>query len=304
MPSRTALLFIVPMVVGTAVQAVAGNFPVSFFSFPLSGLFGALWVAALVVLYRERRQSWLVGALLSGKATAWSLGLFVAGCLVIGLFPQLRPSEAAARGGVAGMLGCYNFMSSWPFVIMLVLLLSHLGLVTLRGFLSKRPHRWRFLLNHAGVWLALFAGFVGAADGQDTRLLVERDGWNRLSYDRDSRPVYQRESYRLVDFEKETYPDGTPMSYRARVLAAVPGADTVCMHLAVNEPYGIAFGRDVYLSGYDQQSAEPRYCILQIVHQPARWLMQAGIVRAFAGAALLLAGGPVRRRAAERRTAA
>lgn len=32
--------------------------------------------------------------------------------------------------------------------------------------------------------------------------------------------------------------------------------------------------------------------------------MQAGIVMAFAGAALLLAGGPVRRSAAERRTVA
>ena len=39
-------------------------------------------------------------------------------------------------------------------------LLTHLGMITVRRYLLSGKKHWRFILNHAGLWLALFAGFV------------------------------------------------------------------------------------------------------------------------------------------------
>lgn len=84
--------------------------------------------------------------------------LVLAGCLVIGLFPQLSPEDATRKQGLFAMLGCYNFMSSWIFVAGLFSLLTHLGMITVRRCLLSGKKHWRFILNHAGLWLALFAG--------------------------------------------------------------------------------------------------------------------------------------------------
>lgn len=160
---KTNLLFILLLLLSVAAQCVFGNFPFAFFAFPLDAILALLWIALIGYGYKEKRHSEAVRLWLSPQCTCWTLGWFLAGCLVIGLFPQLSAQEAAEKSGLFSRLGCYNFMSSWIFVTGLFGLLTHLGMITVRRFFTPGRNRWRFMLNHAGLWLAIFAGFMGSA---------------------------------------------------------------------------------------------------------------------------------------------
>ena len=113
---KTNLLFILLLLLSVAAQCIFGNFPFAFFAFPLDTILALLWIALIGYGYKEKRHSEAVRLWLSPQCTCWTLGWFLAGCLVIGLFPQLSAQEAAEKSGLFSRLGCYNFMSSWIFV--------------------------------------------------------------------------------------------------------------------------------------------------------------------------------------------
>ena len=157
MKYRAKNLFILLLLLSVVMQCVFGNFPVAFFAFPLDALIALLWIAGMVYAYQENRSSRFVQIWLMPQCTYWTLGWFIASSLVIGLFPQLSSVEAAERSGLLARLGCYHFTTSWIFVAGQFALLTHLGMITLRRGLRPGRNRWRFILNHAGLWLALFA---------------------------------------------------------------------------------------------------------------------------------------------------
>ena len=164
MKFRAKHLFILLLLLSAAIQCAFGDFPFAFFAFPLDALIALFWIAAMAYAYKEKRSSPLVRMWLAPQCTYWTLGWLIAGSLVIGLFPQLPTAEAAERLGLPARLGFYHFTTSWIFVTGLFALLTHLGMVTLRRAFRPGRNRWRFVLNHAGLWLALFAGVVGSAE--------------------------------------------------------------------------------------------------------------------------------------------
>lgn len=160
------------ILLAVAMQLFTGNFPVSFLAFPLNIIFAAIWFLILRTLYKEYKNSGFTRFLCSPQTSALSIGLFIGGCLVIGLLPQLSDTAAKAREGIPALLGCYNFMTGWIFIAILLLLLSNLGMITIHAFQHRKQARWRFVLNHAGLWLALFAGFFGSSDTRTLRIPV------------------------------------------------------------------------------------------------------------------------------------
>lgn len=288
---KTNLLFIALLLLSIVVQCVFGNFPFAFFAFPLDVLLALLWIGGMVYMYKEKRSSQTVRLWISPQCTYWTLGWFLAGCLVIGLFPQLSAQETAEKSGIFSRLGCYNFMSSWIFVTGLFALLTHLGMITLkRGFLPGR-NRWRFVLNHAGLWLALFAGVIGSAEEQTLRIPVFRDSPSNEAYSEQGTKVYLPKALQLTDFTVEHYLNGSPRRFFAEV-----SIDGQPVHLEVNHPYAANWAEDYYLTSYDVQSPQPRYCVVQIVREPLKHLMWLGIVMMLCGSGLLFLAGPDRRR--------
>ena len=49
------------------------------------------------------------------------------------------------------------------------------------------------------------------------------------------------------------------------------------VNLRVNHPFAAGLAEDLYLVSYDTSTPQPRYCIVQVVRQPAKYLMVAGI---------------------------
>lgn len=290
MNSKTNLPFILLLLLSVVIQCIFGNFPFAFLAFPLDALIALLWTVGMVYAYKEHRHSRFVRICISRQSTYWTLGWFLAGCLVVGLFPQLSAQEIAEKSDIFSRLGCYNFTSSWIFVTGLFLLLTHLGMITpKRGFLPGR-NRWRFVLNHAGLWLALFAGFIGSAEEQTLRIPVFRRSPNNEAFTEQGNPIYLPKALQLTDFVVEHYPNGAPRHFSAEI--SIGGEPA---HLEVNHPYAANWAEDYYLASYDMQSPQPQYCIVQIVREPLKHLMLLGIVMMLCGSCLLFLAGPDRR---------
>ena len=208
--------------------------------------------------------------------------------MVIGLFPKLSEAEAASISGVPASLGCYNFMTSWVFIAILFLLLSNLTMVVIHAFYHRVPEKKRFLLNHLGVWFALFAGFFGSSDVQTLRIPLYAGQPGREAYSMDGKAYYLDYELELYSFNTEYYPNGMPSRFAADVRIGEQRTT-----LEVNHPHSYRLGEDIYLTGYDTRNVgNTRYCILQIVRQPWKYVMVTGILMMLAGAVLLFINGP------------
>lgn len=91
----------------------------------------------------------------------------------------------------------------------------------------------------------------------------------------------------LNDFTVEHYPNGTPRHFFAEI-----SIDGKPARLEVNHPYAASWGEQYYLTSYDMQSGRPQYCVVQIVREPLKYLMLAGIIMMLCGACLLFLAGP------------
>lgn len=277
-------------ILAAIIQLLTGNFPVSFLAFPLNIIFAVTWLFLLWILYKEYKSSTFTRFLCAPETSVLSIGLFIGGCLVIGLFPQLSDAEAKMCEGISASLGCYNFMTSWIFIAILLLLLSNLAMITIRAYQHRKQARWRFILNHTGLWLALFAGFFGSSDTQTLRIPIYKGEPTREAFDMNGSAHYLDYEIELDSFAVEYYPNGRPSRFAADVRL---GEETVL--LEVNHPYAYRWGEDVYLTGYDvAKGNESNYCILQVVKQPWKYVMVAGILMMLAGAVLLFINGTKR----------
>lgn len=283
------------------IQLCAGNFPFHFFEFPLNVILGAIWVYSIYVLvHNNNSESNISKVIVSPETTAFSLFLFICGTLVIGLFPQMSAVNAENKSGLLGRFGFYNFMSSWIFVSILFILLSHLAAITIRGFKSRKKKRWRFLLNHAGVWIALFGGFMGSSDIVTARIPVFFESENNETQTMEGQHFYLDYNMQLIDFNVEHYQNGMPKSYVAEVKISDRGnGKSSQVSLEVNHPHEYNLGEDIYLVSYDTHSDKPQYCILQIVRQPWKYVQLIGIIMTIAGAIGMFIGGPQKKTSKE-----
>lgn len=274
------------------LQITTGNFPLLLFTFPLNVILAVIWIFLLVRLYMENSEWPFTRFLLSSHTSVLSILFLIGGSLIIGLFPQLSDAEAASMSGIGAALGCYNFMTSWIFVAVLFLLLSNLGMVIIHASCHRIKAKKRFLFNHIGLWLALFAGFFGSSDVQTLRIPLYAGQPAREAYSMDGFVHYLDYEFELHSFDVDYYPNGMPSRFAADV--RIGNDNTV---LEVNHPYNYRFGEDIYLTGYDTHKMNnSQYCVLQIVYQPWKYIIVAGILMMLAGAVLLFINGPKRTR--------
>ena len=240
----------------------------TFFAFPLNLLLALIWTGGCLILWKYRRDSRLMRFLLSPAATISSIVLLVAACLWIGF--------SGDRGGVQSIV----------FLCVLLYVQSVLLLVTLRGW--RRPDgvvRWRFLLIHAGLLLALGAGFWGAPDSSEIRVAIGKGETVREGYYIDGRRGILAYELTLKDFDAKYSLEHKPVHYEA--IVSVDGADPV--QITVNHPLNVRLGESICLTSVSDVG-----CVLQIVREPWRYFTLAGILMLIAGASMLFIKGPKR----------
>lgn len=243
----------------------------SLFAFPLNLIAALLWAIAVCLSFRHSPDSRVVRFMLSPAATLMSIGLFAFSCLLIGL------------------TGNREWIRSIPFIIIYLFLMTVLLYVVIRGWRSATGVRWRFLLNHGGLLLALSSAFFGAPDSEELRLQALRNVPVREAFRMDGTRTWLPYEVELKDFRVEVFDNATPSSYEADVIV-----DGKMVTLEVNHPYSIGLSEDIYLSSYDQDDGE--YCVLQVVREPWKYPALAGIFTMLAGALLLFIHGPRKRK--------
>jgi hypothetical protein len=112
-------------------------------------LVSSLWRGARVVLF-------LSSVPLSICSLAFVGGL----SLLAGLIPQ------------GGEHWVQNITGSWPFAFMLLLMLTNLGLASLRRLVRFQLRDWGFVANHCGFWIVVAAMAFGAPDLEKFRMIV------------------------------------------------------------------------------------------------------------------------------------
>lgn len=277
MPVIILLIF---LAIVLALQILTGDFPVCFFAFPLNLILALLWYGVMWWLFKDRRKSIVTRFMLSGPATFISIGSFLILALVV------------------GCTGIRSLVYTWPSVAVMLFFQTVLFFVIMRGWRMPTATgarlgavRWRFLLNHAGLLLAVASAFWGAPDSETLRVMAIRDVAVKEAYRKDGTSVWLLYDLTLRAFDVETYDDGTPSMYKAEVSV---GDDEVM--LQVNSPYSRSLSEDIYLVGYDAaEGTDSGYCILEVVREPWKYAAVAGTIMMITGAVLMFIGGPARR---------
>jgi hypothetical protein len=258
---------VVAVVATTALllQLFTGSFPLDIFAFPLNVITLALWAVAVYLLYKNRETSTLAQSLLSIRATWLALGTMVTIGLYLGL--QSNPNS-----------------TSWLVVVGILFTLTHLLLITMRGWRTPKGIRWRFTLLHAGLIIALGAGFWGAPDRVQLRTILSADKPETLAYHLDGTMTNLGYAMQLRELDAEYNESGMPTHFEAII-----SVDNKEVTLTVNHPYDRTFGEKIYLVSIDPQGI---FCVVEIVREPWQWASLAGIVLLLAGAVMLFIRGP------------
>ena len=264
-------------VLSVVAEVCMGSFPLDIFRFPLNVVLLALWFATISMLYRNRSGNAFARFMLSRGATWLTLVLMAVIGIVLGL--QRKPSS-----------------TSWPVVVSILFVLTHLCFVILRGWRGAKGIRWRFSITHIGLLLALGAGFWGAPDREQRRMAV---------YDYPSNEAYTMTGelrptpypIELVSFRMEHADNGAPTHYEAVI--KVDGKDVT---LRVNHPYNRTLSEKIYLVSFGHSLMGETYAVIEIVDEPWQWATATGIIMLIAGAVLLFIQGPRRTENGKRKT--
>lgn len=238
----------------------------TFFAFPLNLMLAVLWTVCWVWLWKNRPSGRIVSFMLSPAATVSALGLLAGACLWIGLS------------------GDRAFVQSVFFVVLLLYVQTVVFLIVLRGWrCADGTVRWRFILVHAGVLLAIGAGFWGSPDSTEMRIALSSGESSMKAYRLDGTVMGLGYELSLHEYDTEVSDDGKPLHYEA--IVSVDNDKPV--RVTVNHPYGVRFGEDIYLASVSENG-----CVFQIVREPWRWFAFAGIIMMLIGAFMLFVKGP------------
>ena len=270
---RSVLIVLTIFITGLLIQAFAGYFPAESFAFPINAavLFAAL--AGLWVLWREKPGGAVCRWLASGNASIALIAAFLICCLILGM--KMQDADAVSFPGFG------NVRRTWWFILISIALMANLFLV----ILSRRKKGIRFILNHIGVLMALIGCFFGAPDHTVSRAIVSGEAVHE-AVGENGEIVPLPAAMKLDGFNVELDQRGNVRNYRALI-----DVDGKKVELRVNHPYRISISEDVYLTSYDRDNPEPQYCIVEVVRQPWKYLIWAGIVMMMAGGILMFARG-------------
>jgi hypothetical protein len=164
---------------------------------------GALILILLFIIYFRFKNRPIVKWLSSVPAAISAISFFALVTLLLGFIPQ----DDADVNRYLKLLGMTHMKNSWLMMISGLYFLTALGLVVLRRATPFKRKNLGFLLNHAGLWITIAAGYLGAGDLMRLNLTVmeEHGGSNQAVNKRNSEVYSLPFSVRLEDFNIEHY---------------------------------------------------------------------------------------------------
>ncbi len=190
--------------VGTLWQMALGRCSLSVLAYPVNVLTGIVYVLLLAGIHVFFRQRYIVRWMGSYQAAVSAMVSLVVLTVCMGLIRQLSPEVEVS--GIRGWLGFSQMLSAWSFVLLFAWFVTLLGMTLLR-----RLHRmkWRdipFLLNHAGLFLALTGAVLGSADMQRLKMTTRIGKAEWRAYSEPQQLIELPLAIELHNFTIEEYP--------------------------------------------------------------------------------------------------
>ncbi|MCD8194053.1 MAG: cytochrome c biogenesis protein ResB [Tannerellaceae bacterium] len=195
------------LVTGSLLQWVAGPVDPALFRYPVNLITGGVYIGILLLLHlmssKKKALQWFGGLKAAVTAVA---GLLVV-VILMGLTRQAPASADLSGQGLIAAIGFMQMTISWPFLLLFVYFVSVLGLVTIRRIRTFRIKKdVPFLLNHAGLFLALFAAIMGSGDLQKLRMTTQVNTPEWRAMDEAGQLVELPLAIELKSFTIEEYP--------------------------------------------------------------------------------------------------
>lgn len=189
------------LLIGFIIEILTRGIGVKPISWPLNLITGIIFIGILVIihLYGKKYQfvKWLSGI----PAATGAICLFCLLSLLLGFIPQNTGSS-----NFLGLLGLNHVKNSWPMLLASFYLLTVLGLITLKRITPLNLKNTGFFLNHAGLWITIFAMSLGSGDLLRLKLkLTENKEPKDLVVDEKLKIYKLPFKVKLIDFEIEEY---------------------------------------------------------------------------------------------------
>lgn len=202
--------------VGLLLQVIAGPIPATAFAYPFNLVGGSLLLAGILfwgIFHRRaiRRNSARFSFLSGHIATLTSIGGLLLLAVIMGLTKQIPTEMGRGLQHPIHRLGLSSMLSAWYFLLLYLYLLFVLGCVTtdrlMRLKLNLRDGA--FVMNHVGLFVALFFGLMSSADIRQYRMQVYSDSdypeWRGIDQ-RTKKMVELPVAIELKKFEIAEYP--------------------------------------------------------------------------------------------------
>ena len=278
---------------GLALQLCVGPVVWETFAWPANGVVLAAFLALIAIMFMLRKRVRVFQFIGTYQAAIPAMVYAVVLTIIMGLTRQK-----------AGGMWLNDMLSFWPFVLVYVYIAVILGLIILRR-LKKMFNVQRstfnvqhsmfndiaFLLNHAGLFLALTTATLGNADMQRVKMItaVGEPEWRALTQEGTVKemPI----AIELKRFIMETYDDGSPKRFASEIQILTKTGKNIETTVDVNKPCEVD-GWKIYQYGYDtQMGAQSRISILELVSDPWLPLVYTGIYMMLAGAVCMFVVG-------------
>lgn len=188
---------------GLIFEVLSGGKGAPLLTWPVNMVVGAGLLLLLFIVHYRFKSRPMVKWLSSVPAAISAISFFALVTLLLGFLKQ----DDANANRYLSLLGLTHMKNSWLMMISGLYFLITLGLVALRRATPLRKKNLGFLLNHAGLWITIAAGYLGAGDLMRLNLTVmeEHAGVNQALDQRTQDAYLLPFSVKLLDFNIENY---------------------------------------------------------------------------------------------------
>lgn len=192
------------LVLGFPLQYFFGNIPKEYVSFPYNIGAGVAFVLLWTMLFYFFKQKKIIGLLDSSPfaiVTTIVMGILSIGLGVFNISPDSPNYTLLTR------LGINQITTTWYFALIFFALLVNLWLSILKRALVFQTKNITFLLNHFGLWLALFAGVLGQGDLTKLKMTLQEGQPEWRATDEHGHVVELPLALELKKFRMDIYPN-------------------------------------------------------------------------------------------------
>jgi len=159
--------------VGMVLQLILGKIVPEVYCFPVNAIFGGLFLLFLLMFHliskKQKGLQWFAGHTAAVTALCSLLLLMI----IMGFTRQLPPAIGLGQAQPLHIrTGFMQMTVSWHFVLMMLYVLWILGLTILKRLSRFKWKDTGFMLNHVGLFIALFCAILGSSDLQRLRMTV------------------------------------------------------------------------------------------------------------------------------------